>query len=61
MIQIIKLLLYQPLFNLLMLLVAVLPGHQVGWAIIILTILIRLLLLPITIHTARVQVRMRGL
>ncbi len=57
--QLISNILYQPLFNLLILIVAVLPGHQVGWAIIILTLLIRVLLLPVTIHTARVQVRMR--
>ena len=58
---ILKAISYQPLFNLLILLVAIIPGHQVGWAIIALTIIIRTLLLPITIHTARVQVRMRTL
>lgn len=61
MIQFFKITLYNPLFNLLILIVALLPGHQVGWAIIILTLLIRILLLPVTIHTARVQVRMRAL
>lgn len=52
---------YQPLFNVLIFLVAVIPGNQVGWAIIALTTIIRTLLLPITVHTARVQVRMRTL
>lgn len=39
------LLFYQPLYNLLILLVSVLPGYDLGWAIILLTIIIRLILL----------------
>lgn len=50
---------YQPLFNALIFLVWALPGNQVGWAIIILTLVIRIALLPVTVHTARVQARMR--
>lgn len=61
MIQLFKTLLYNPLFNVLVFIMAIIPGHQVGWAIIILTLIIRTLLLPITVHTARVQVRMRQL
>ncbi len=59
MLQFFNAILYTPLFNFLVLLVAIIPGHQVGWAIVILTLLIRVALLPVTIHTARVQVRMR--
>lgn len=40
-----KVVLYQPLYNLLIGLTIIIPGHSVGWAIIILTILIRLVLL----------------
>lgn len=53
--------LYNPMFNFLMFLVWLIPGHQVGWAIVILTTIIRLILMPVTVHTARVQVRMRTL
>lgn len=59
MVNFFNIILYQPLYNLLMLLVAITPGHMVGWAIIIITIIIRLALLPLTIHTARVQVKTR--
>lgn len=42
----IKTILYQPLFNFLILLVWLIPGHNVALAIIILTLIIRLILLP---------------
>src|SRR6185369_1887210 len=61
MLKLIEAVLYQPLFNLLFFLVWLIPGNQVGWAIVILTIAIRVLLLPVTVLTARVQVRMRAL
>lgn len=41
-----KLILYKPLYNALIFLVWLIPGHSVGWAIVTLTVLIRLLLLP---------------
>jgi len=41
-------LLYQPLFNLLIFLYNVIPGHDFGVAIIVLTILIKVLLYPIS-------------
>ena len=41
-----KTILYKPLFNLLIWFVWLIPGHDVGWAIIILTVLIRLALYP---------------
>ncbi|KKP88290.1 MAG: Stage III sporulation protein J [Berkelbacteria bacterium GW2011_GWA2_35_9] len=40
-----KIVLYNPLYNLLIGLTLIIPGHSVGWAIIIITILIRLILL----------------
>lgn len=41
-----KMILYKPLFNILVFLVWLIPGNNVGWAIIILTILVRLALYP---------------
>jgi YidC/Oxa1 family membrane protein insertase len=49
--------LYQPLYNLLIWLAWIVPGHSIGWAIIILTVLIRLLLLPSSIKAAHLQVK----
>lgn len=39
---------YQPLFNLLVLMYNLIPGHDIGVAIVLLTILIRALLYPLT-------------
>src|SRR3989338_2337989 len=41
-------LLFQPIHNLLIWLHNILPGHDVGWAIIIITLLIRLILYPLS-------------
>lgn len=41
-----KFLLYKPLYNILVFLVWLIPGHNVGLAIVILTVLVRLALLP---------------
>lgn len=49
--------LYQPMFNLLIFLAWAIPGHSMAWAIIILTILIRLALLPNSIKGAHAQVK----
>lgn len=46
-------LLFRPLFNLLVGITNVLPGHSVGWSIIIVTFLVRLLLLPSSVQQAR--------
>lgn len=40
--------LYQPLFNVLFFLAWLIPGHSIGWAIIALTVIIRLILVPST-------------
>ena len=42
--QLFRALITQPLFNILVFLVEHLPGHSLGWAIILLTILVRLIL-----------------
>ncbi len=56
-----KLILYRPLFNALIFLVWLIPGHNIGWAIIILTIIIRAILIPSTIGSIRQQKKMRDL
>jgi len=47
--------LYQPLFNALILLYEYLPGHDFGIAVIILTILIRVALYPLMLQSLRAQ------
>ena len=53
--------LFIPMYNLLMYLVAVLPGHQVGWAIILVTIIIRIILLPSSIKASKSTLEMQKL
>lgn len=53
-----KTILYKPLFNLLIYIVYIIPGNNVGWAIIILTILIRLALYPSQKKSIESQKRM---
>ncbi len=50
-----KIILYQPLFNVLILLYEYLPGHDFGIAVMALTILIRLILYPLTIQSIKSQ------
>lgn len=57
----VTLILYQPLFNILVLLVWLIPGHNVGWAIVFLTILLRLALLPSSLKAARNQKHLQAL
>ena len=45
--------LYQPLFNVLIWIYANLTDQNLGWAIVYLTILLRLVLLPLTIKSER--------
>ena len=45
--------LYRPLLNLVVGLTNNLPGHDVGWAIILVTIIVRVALVPISLHQAR--------
>ena len=55
------LVLYQPLYNLLMFFVWLFPGHSIGLAIIALTLIIRTALLPLSLKSARAQVKMQAL
>lgn len=57
--SLVKTILYIPLYNALIFLVWLVPGHGVGWAIIILTIIIRLLLLPSSAKTVKIQKKMQ--
>ncbi|TSC93369.1 MAG: preprotein translocase subunit YidC, partial [Candidatus Berkelbacteria bacterium Athens1014_28] len=53
--------LYVPMYNLLMFLVAVVPGHQVGLAIILVTIILRLILLAPSIKATKSSLEMQKL
>jgi len=50
-----NIILYQPLFNALVLLYQYLPGHDFGIAVIVLTILIRILLYPLMVKSIKSQ------
>jgi len=50
-----NLILYRPLFNILVIFYQYLPGHDFGIAVIALTVLIRLLLYPIMVQSIRSQ------
>jgi YidC/Oxa1 family membrane protein insertase len=50
---------YNPIYNALVALVAFVPGGDVGIAVILLTIVIRLILLPFTLSAARTQRAMK--
>ena len=45
--------LFRPLLNLLIGITNVLPGHQIGWAIVVVTLIVRFILLPLSIQQAR--------
>lgn len=47
--------LYQPIFNLFVFLYNILPGHDVGLVILVITILVRLLLYPLTSSSIKSQ------
>lgn len=52
---------YQPLYNLLILLIDILPGHSVGMAIILVTLIVKIVLFPLTAKSIRAQRAMREL
>lgn len=52
---------YNPIYNALVALVALIPGGDVGIAVIVVTIIIRLVLLPFSLSAARTQRAMKGL
>lgn len=57
--ELLKIVLYKPLFNLLIFLAWLIPGHSIGWAIIGITFLVRLALLPSSIKTTKSQQKMK--
>lgn len=61
MIQFFTAIFYQPLFNLLIFFYAVIPGHDLGVAIILLTIFVKLLLLPLSWKQSEAQYKMQEL
>ncbi|MDP3245241.1 MAG: YidC/Oxa1 family membrane protein insertase [bacterium] len=61
MIAIYNLIFYQPIFNLLIFFYNIIPGHDVGVAIIVLTFLARLILFPFTLQSLRSQKAMQAL
>lgn len=61
MFQLFHLILYQPIFNLLVFLYNVVPGHDLGVSIILLTVLLKLLLYPIAARSIRIQFEMQRL
>jgi YidC/Oxa1 family membrane protein insertase len=46
---------YQPIFNVLILLVAIMPGHDLGLAIIVLTFIVNLVMWPLTAKALKSQ------
>ena len=52
---------YLPLYNALVWLSAILPGHNLAWAIIILTIIVRLVLFPLQHSMSHTQRKLREL
>jgi len=50
---------FRPFLNALVFLTGILPFHDLGFAVIILTVLARFLLLPFTHHSVKVQSKMR--
>ncbi len=52
---------YQPIYNLLVLLATILPGNDLGWSIIGLTVIIKAALFPLTFKTMKAQREMKEL
>ncbi len=52
---------YQPLFNLLVAIYNIIPTHDIGLAIIALTVLVRLLLLPLSWKQLKAQKKLQDI
>src|SRR3989338_8199784 len=52
---------YEPLFNLLVVLHNIIPGHDLGVAIVVLTVIIRLVLYPLSLKSIHAQKAMQDL
>jgi YidC/Oxa1 family membrane protein insertase len=59
MINFFKATVYEPLYNLFVFLIDIIPGGDVGIAVIILTILVKLILFPLSIKAIQSQAKMR--
>ena len=53
--------LYRPLYNLLLLILTIVPGYDIGIAIILLTIVVKLILFPLTQRSIESQIAMKEL
>lgn len=53
--------LYYPLYNSLIYIVGVLPTHDIGFAVVILTIIVKLILLPLSKKSVVTQIKMKEL
>lgn len=51
--------LYNPIYNLLVFLIDVIPGGDVGLAVVFLTIIVKLVLFPVSLGAVRTQMKMR--
>jgi len=61
MVQIYQVVLYQPIFNLLVWLYNIVPGHDIGIAIVILTVIIKLILYPFSLQSIKAQKAMQAI
>jgi YidC/Oxa1 family membrane protein insertase len=52
---------YQPLYNALVALTTIVPGHDLGLAVVLLTIIVKLILIPISHKTIKTQKKMKEL
>lgn len=59
MLDLLQIILYNPIYNALVFLIDVLPGASVGLSIIILTLLVKMILLPVAHKTIKSQAMMR--
>lgn len=59
--QLFHLIIYQPLFNILVFLYNIVPGHDIGIAIILLTLLVKVILHPLTRRTTHHQKGLQAL
>lgn len=61
MIQLFTVIFYQPLWNALVMIYNFIPGHDIGWSIILLTIAIKVILFPFSLQSLRSQKAMQTL
>src|SRR3989344_3731715 len=59
MLPVLKAIFYVPLYNGLIFLIGLLPGHSVGVAVILFTLFVKLLLSPLSHKAAKFQLEMR--